>query len=51
MDRTERFYKTDLMLHDRSIVTVGDFLATVGSASWRAERSYTWPRPPNGFRH
>lgn len=25
--------------------------AAVGSASWRAERSYTWRRPPNGFLH
>ena len=61
MDRTERFYKIDQMLHDRSIVSVRDFLEELGisSATFKRDLEYMrerlhapieWDRDAGGYR-
>ncbi|TXT23911.1 MAG: hypothetical protein FD134_1880 [Gallionellaceae bacterium] len=61
MDRTERFYKIDQMLHDRSIVPVGDFLEELGISpstfkrdlEYMRERLHApieWDRDAGGYR-
>lgn len=61
MDRTERFYKIDQMLHDRSVVPLGDFLEELGASlatfkrdlEYMRERLYApivWDRDAGGYR-
>ncbi|MDO8813634.1 MAG: YafY family protein [Gallionella sp.] len=61
MDRTERFYKIDQMLHDRSVVPVRDFLEELGisSATFKRDLEYMrerlhapieWDRDVGGYR-
>lgn len=61
MDRTERFYKIDQMLHDRSIVPVQDFLEELGisPATFKRDLEYMrerlhapieWDRDGGGYR-
>lgn len=61
MDRTERFYKIDQMLHDRSIVPLQDFLEELGisPATFKRDLEYMrdrlnapieWDRDVGGYR-
>lgn len=61
MDRTERFYKIDQMLHDRSIVPLQDFLKELGisHATFKRDMEYMrdrlnapieWDRDVGGYR-
>lgn len=61
MDRTERFYKIDQMLHDRSIVPLRDFLEELGisPATFKRDLEYMrerlhapieWDRDVGGYR-
>lgn len=61
MDRTERFYKIDQMLHDRSVVPVQDFLEELGisPATFKRDLEYMrerlhapieWDRDMGGYR-
>ena len=61
MDRTERFYKIDQMLHDRSVVPVRGFLEELGisSATFKRDLEYMrerlhapieWDRDAGGYR-
>lgn len=61
MDRTERFYKIDQMLHDRSVVPVQDFLEELGisPATFKRDLEYMrerlhapieWDRDVGGYR-
>ncbi|HUW26198.1 MAG TPA: YafY family protein [Gallionella sp.] len=61
MDRTERFYKIDQMLHDRSVVPLGDFLEELGTSlatfkrdlEYMRERLYApivWDREVGAYR-
>ena len=47
MDRTERFYKTAQLLHDRSVVPLGDFLKELGTslATFKRDLEYMRERP------
>jgi len=61
MDRTERFYKIDQMLHDRSVVPLQDFLEELGVslATFKRDLEYMrerlhapidWDRDTGGYR-
>ena len=60
MDRTERFYKIDQMLHGRSVVPLGDFLKELDTslATFKRDLEYmrerlnapiVWDREVGGY--